>query len=199
MKFKSLAIIFLASVLLFGCSKKLNPNTAYTLLQKREVIKASQIGYITPTDIVLPGKQEMYKLSITDSVAGFGTNSEMLSNFRIFYLDTKPNTNYNVTVKSYCDCFGFTKHVFEPIIHIFNGSQSLKPELNDAHYNEGKDGLIVKETWTFTSKNYNTKLLVYSNNKELNRTTHKLDIFAIKIPIKNTIGGKFSILLEEVK
>lgn len=185
--------------MLTGCSKKLAPDVAYALLQKREVIAASQIRYLTPTDIILPGKQEIYKLSITDSVAAFGKDSEKLSNFKIFYLDTKPNTAYKIIVKSYCDCFGFTKQIFLPIIHIFNGSQPMKPKLEEAFYNESTEGLIIQEVWTFNSQNYNTKLVVYSNNTELDNEEYKLDVFAIKIPVNLTIQGKFSVLLEEIK
>lgn len=190
MKFKILAILFLATFLLTGCSKKLAPDAAYALLKKREVITAEQFANLTPVDIVIPGKEEMYKLSVTDSVAAFGKDQDMLSNFRLFYLDTKPNTTYRVIVKSYCNCFGFTKHIFQPIIHIYNGSQPLKPELNNAKYTYDTERLALNELFTFNSQNNNTRLLVFSNNNDLNKIAYTFDIFFIKSR-KDNYGRRF--------
>ena len=199
MKFKIIAILFLATMLFSGCSKKLAPNVAYGLLKKREIVALDQFANLTPTEIVIPGKEEMYKLCLTDSVAAFGRNRDMLSNFRLFYLDTKPNTTYRIIVKSYCNCFGFTKHIFQPIIHIYNGSQTLKPELNNANYTYGTERLALNESWTFNSQNNNTRLLIFSNNNDLNKIAYTFDIFFIKTHVRTTTGGDFSILLEEVK
>jgi len=198
-KFKIIAVLFLAILMLTGCSKKLAPDVAYALLQKREVITASQFANLTPTDIVIPGKEEMYKLSLTDSVAAFASNRDMLSNFRLFYLDTKPNTTYRVIVKSYCNCFGFTKHIFQPVIQIYNGLQPLKPEQNNAQYSYDTERLAINESLTFNSLNKNTRLLIFSNNNDLNKIAYTFDIFFIKTHVRTTTSGDFSILLEEVK
>ncbi|MXN91888.1 hypothetical protein GR160_11705 [Flavobacterium sp. Sd200] len=198
MKFPILATILLAISLFTGCSKKLAPDVAYAMLKKREIVNQSQLAELDPSDIIIPGIEKKYKLSLTDSVSVFGGSLNILSNFRLFYLDTRPNTTYRITVKGYCNCFGFTKQIFQPVIQIFNGSEPLRWEPNKGSY-DATDRLVFFESYIFKNQGDNTRLVVFSNNQDINKIAYTFDIFFIKTHVRNTTGGDFSVLLEEVK
>ena len=201
MKAKLLALLLLATLFIMGCSKKLAPNAAYGMLQKREIVKDLKAGTPFAGNSITTGKQAKFKLALTDSVMQYTLNgSNIRSNFKDFFTDTKPNTKYKLTISSLCDCLGFKKYLFLPALYVFDtNGQFIKSDVNtDFNYLNGP--LSLNSYYTFNSgMGGNLKLVVFSANQNLNQSVYKFVVIFITAHVRTNIGGDYNILLEEIK
>ncbi|WJS96180.1 hypothetical protein NYQ10_06905 [Flavobacterium johnsoniae] len=188
-------------VLLFiicGCSKKTTPLEAYKELKEKRTLSTH-----IPTSPLSINENHKFELKISDSVMTFGEKEKIYTNYKGFNFNLESNKKYKLTVSSICDCFGFKKYIFIPLVSILDSSgTTIKMEELPDTFDYKNGPLSLNKTWiinNFTSGNY--KLYLASNNMILNESLYKFltSPIPMTINIKTSIGGKFNISIEEIK
>ena len=205
------SLFFLLIVLvLTACSKKIIPNEGYIRITNKESVDLIKINK-SNTIQLLANNNFKNKLTLNDSVLIY--NDSIKSNFQKFSIELKPEKKYRIKVSSLCNCAGFKKYMFIPLISPINKKDTFFTKLDSTYFNYEKGPLTLNRIWNVKSDNIteNTKFdfLLYSDNSNLSEKVYKFvtntsgivnNVFipiAIPINIKSTLIGKFVVKVEE--
>ena len=205
------SLFFLLIVLvLTACSKKIIPNEGYIRITNKESVNLININKSNTTQL-LANNSFKNKLTLNDSVLTY--NDSIKSNFQKFSIELKPEKKYSIKVSSLCNCAGFKKYMFIPLISPINKKDTFLTKLDSTYFNYEKGPLTLNRIWSVKTDNIteNTKFdfLLYSDNSNLSEKVHKFvtntsgivnNVFipiAIPINIKSTLVGKFVVKVEE--
>lgn len=200
--------ILLVLIMLLGCKKQ--PKEAYKqITNTKRVVHSFKAALARTSQIEVIQQNQIYsrKISLEDSI--INVEKGWYSNYHILKLPLERKQNYQISIKSLCDCFGVRKYMFFPQLALFDSSSnSVELNLADERVGEPKGitPIHLKHTYTFQSDiTASYYLFVYANNTILNRqlaqSTNKAPIhtdhatFWIDIPyeVKAYPVGKYEV------
>jgi len=200
MRYKVVIILILLFIIT-GCSQKTTPLEAYRNLKENRI--ASKINLSLITNPLLVDKTYKFDLKISDSLIIYGNDEKIYANYKDFNIDLKSNKKYKIKISSLCDCFGFTKYMFIPLVSVLNqNGMTMKLESQPDTFDYSHGPLSLNKTWILENlTNNNSKIIVSSNNVNLGQDLYKFFTYPIPmtINIKTSLVGKFNITIEEIK
>ena len=184
-----------------GCSKKMAPQEAYAALRQK---KASSPFEAVPTIRLDLDKDYKFSLTDTDSVFLCDDSNQRYSYYKNFNIPLKSRTKYKLSISSLCDCAGFKKYMFIPVLLVTSNIDKKEvskhqPELDSFDYRFGP--LSMNFTYIINSESYsNYKIIVFSANQGLGEKVCSIPVIGLpNIDVKATVIGKFHIKIEEIK
>lgn len=194
-------LILLTSLAIVSC--KTSPLVMYEEISNRNnSTTINSIDLRTNTSIPL-NTESKFKLKLKDSILIYGIEDTLYSNYQKIKFNAESNKEYEISVFSFCDCFGFDKYMFVPKIKVFN---SKGDELNTNLIINEVDYLYIAKPISYNKRwiiNDNIEgeiiIVVYSDNSKLKKKVHNLIIPLVGIPykIQSTLVGKFIITVGE--
>lgn len=110
-------------------SKKIDSNKLYQQIKENQnEVLQTYSDAVNKTSIVSIALDNVLKDRIT-SADPIIKRTDYLANFKIYKFSALENKRYNIVVKSYCDCGGFTKQIMEPEITILNSEGEKLAEM----------------------------------------------------------------------
>lgn len=138
------------------------------------------------------------------------TKQKIVSSFDDFTIDIKGAGDYIIEVESLCNCVGFNKFLFIPLVKIQSESQIVNKELIGTS--------MLEETWTLPArlirawkfkidKPSSLSILLYTDNSRLDETLEKsssLEPYGpygytyISTEINSGFQGKYRLLIKRI-
>lgn len=203
MKIKLLAL--LSCLLTTSCATNKIPQFQNAIAEKKpREIKDMALENATEFN----SKEFKGKLEETDSIAIFQDKSP--SSYDLYQLKQSTGS-YKITVKSYCDCWGFSKFMAVPNLLLIDDKKNLLPMqvLEDKTEFPMLGRLYYKKSWNIKIDDHKeTYLIVTTANEALGKPTTSLDAIASigsdtfymsGIAVRAAPYGEYSLMLEAEK
>ena len=175
----------------------------YHKLTGRNAKRYTEKGSQTEGNTLKLSKKHEFTLSPDDSVMVYQLDqTKIITNYKEFFADVVPGKDYKISVHTLPDKHMSTnKYVFQAFAFVFDDENQLfKLSAEEGNFNDPVKGLGIKRTFTFNSADKDkVKILVFSDNRELDKTLYTLMLNFVTFRYKSTTTGDFYITIEEIK
>ena len=161
------------------------------------------INYDAPVSLYL-NEDHNDNLSLSDSILKINSTLSYLTNYKLFKSYGIAGRKYKVTLYGICDCYGFRKYLFKPLLAIYDSEGNLIATQIVRHdiimFTSEYSHTLPFHTdleWEFTlQKTGDFKIVVFSYNEGIGNGTKDKDL--IQYPgYSFNIVGDFMIAIQE--
>lgn len=169
----SILIISIAAIINTGCKSAAIVRYDKKLSESNS-INIENVVFENPKAIKL---NESYKYHLSESDKSL-SYIDSLKSINSFYHTLKSNFirpgRYQIEILSLCNCFGFNKFVFIPMIEIPNKKHSITLTESEVLNENWKYGWRIRKVWEVQTKlSGNLEIVLYSDNSGLDQKLEK--------------------------